>query len=158
MSDFFIVCTLERSLDMTVVTVDYRLAPENPFPTPFDDICDIFSWLQSQIRETTARSPDNPLPAAGVGRVPDVTFSDVLTGDGELAEPAYLGLRVNLIVACNTVKLAICYMKKQVTGGSIVLTAPMASYSAIGRPTSTASKHRLGLVRGLGSWLPPSDI
>lgn len=88
--------------------------------------------------------------------MPDVTFSDVLTEDGELAELTYLDLRVNLIGVCNTVKLAIYYIKKQATGGGIVIPASMASYRAIGRPTSTASKHGLlGLVRGLGPWLPP---
>lgn len=48
-SDSFLIRTLLEDLDMTVVTVDYRLAPEYPYPVPFNDVCDAFSWLVSQV-------------------------------------------------------------------------------------------------------------
>lgn len=33
------------STGATVVSVDYRLAPRHPFPTPLDDCADAFTWL-----------------------------------------------------------------------------------------------------------------
>lgn len=34
-----------------VVSVDYRLAPEHPFPLPFDDACDSLRWLHERLPE-----------------------------------------------------------------------------------------------------------
>jgi acetyl esterase/lipase len=35
-------------LDVTVVSVDYRLAPEHPYPTPVDDCVTAWRWLVAQ--------------------------------------------------------------------------------------------------------------
>jgi acetyl esterase/lipase len=37
-----IIC---RGLDLVVVDVDYRLAPEHTFPVPFDDLYDAVRWV-----------------------------------------------------------------------------------------------------------------
>ena len=36
------------STGLAVMAVDYRLAPQNPFPTPFDDCMDALRWLASE--------------------------------------------------------------------------------------------------------------
>ncbi|MDQ2585006.1 alpha/beta hydrolase [Saccharothrix yanglingensis] len=42
---------LARTLGITVVSVDYRLAPEHPFPTPLDDCLAGWTWLHRNAAE-----------------------------------------------------------------------------------------------------------
>lgn len=46
-ADSFAVRAFVRQLGMTVITIDYRLAPENPFPAAFEDCVDALHWMQS---------------------------------------------------------------------------------------------------------------
>lgn len=41
----YITRRLARDNDAVVVSTDYRLAPEHPFPTPLDDVIDVYAWL-----------------------------------------------------------------------------------------------------------------
>ena len=91
--------------------------------------------------------------------MPETTFSDEVDEDGELVEQKYPVIQVNLIGVLNTVKLSIHHMKRQLTGGSIVVTASMSGYSAMGLPIYAASKHGvIGMMRGLRGWLEPYNI
>jgi acetyl esterase len=42
---------LAKSSDCVVIAVDYRLAPEHPFPKPFDDCYEAFSWIHQHAQE-----------------------------------------------------------------------------------------------------------
>lgn len=44
-TDVRVPSALAASLDAVVVSVNYRLAPEHPFPTPFDDAFDALTWV-----------------------------------------------------------------------------------------------------------------
>ena len=46
--DDFMCRQLAAAHDVTVVAVDYRLAPEHPFPTPLEDCHDALVWLADQ--------------------------------------------------------------------------------------------------------------
>ncbi|HEX7856557.1 MAG TPA: alpha/beta hydrolase [Sphingobium sp.] len=45
--DPFLIATA-RELGLLIVSVDYRLAPEHPFPAPLDDCHDAWTWMQAQ--------------------------------------------------------------------------------------------------------------
>ncbi|MGW4489422.1 alpha/beta hydrolase [Amycolatopsis sp. NPDC004368] len=45
---------LVRTLGIVVVSVDYRLAPEHPFPTPVEDCYSALSWLAANAAELGA--------------------------------------------------------------------------------------------------------
>ena len=53
---------LAIELDIPVVAVDYRLAPENPFPAAFDDSLAAARWLGSAPEEL-GRTPTGLIPA-----------------------------------------------------------------------------------------------
>jgi acetyl esterase/lipase len=40
-----------HQLDIVVVSAEYRLAPEHPFPAPLDDCLDAWTWLQDHATE-----------------------------------------------------------------------------------------------------------
>lgn len=40
-----------KRANIVVVSVDYRLAPENPFPAAADDACETFDWVVKEGRE-----------------------------------------------------------------------------------------------------------
>lgn len=45
---------LANSADIVIVSVDYRLAPEHPYPAGLDDCIDVWSWLQTGPAEVPA--------------------------------------------------------------------------------------------------------
>lgn len=51
-----------RELDVVVVSAEYRLAPEHPFPLPLDDCLDAWDWLQ---QNAAARGIDPRRVAVG---------------------------------------------------------------------------------------------
>ena len=60
-------------------------------------------------------------------------MEDIKNEQGELQEPDYSTISVNLIGVMNTVKLAIWYMKQNCDEGSIVITGSTASMSYVQR-------------------------
>ncbi|EOD51813.1 putative short-chain dehydrogenase reductase sdr protein [Neofusicoccum parvum UCRNP2] len=66
---------------------------------------------------------------ANAGIAPRVSLlEDKLDSNGKLQEPDYRVLDINLKSVMNTAVLALHYMRKQETGGSIVLTASASSF------------------------------
>ena len=47
-ADHALASRLARDSGVLVVSVDYRLAPEHPFPTPFADCCAALAWMHDQ--------------------------------------------------------------------------------------------------------------
>ncbi|PVH70033.1 short chain dehydrogenase/ reductase [Cadophora sp. DSE1049] len=87
------------------------------------------------------------------------TFSDIYGEDGELVEPKYKCIDVNLVAEMNCIKLATHYMRRQADGGCIVFTASKAAYSPISGPTYAASKAgSIGMMRALRNFLPQLNI
>jgi NAD(P)-dependent dehydrogenase (short-subunit alcohol dehydrogenase family) len=84
--------------------------------------CDQSSW--SELLITFKRWPQIDIVVAngGVTEYPNY-FDDVFDEQGELEEPCQAVFRVNLIGTINVCKLAMSRMRKQESGGSIVITS-----------------------------------
>ena len=65
---------------------------------------------------------------AGVSEEVDY-FEDKFDENGQLQEPRYAVVEVNVRAVLNIVKLSLRAMRKQATGGSIVLTASATAYA-----------------------------
>lgn len=83
-------------------------------------------------------------------------LSDEFDEDGELKRPNHVVFDVNLAAVVDTVKLGIHYIRKNLSGGSIVVTASSSSYQLFPCYDYTSAKHGVhGLVRGLVSEIGP---
>ncbi|KAJ9662631.1 hypothetical protein H2198_001303 [Neophaeococcomyces mojaviensis] len=83
-------------------------------------------------------------------------LDESLDENGDLLEPNHLVYDINLKGVVNTVALAIHYLRRQTSGGSIVLTASASSFQRFRIVDYTTAKHAvLGLMRGLVPMLLP---
>lgn len=92
---------------------------------------------------------------SGIGPKTDL-LSDEFDEDGELKRPNHTVFDVNLVAVVDTVKLGIHYIRRNPSGGSIVVTASASSYQLYPCYDYTSAKHGVhGLVRGLVSEIGP---
>ncbi len=49
--DDVLLATIASELDIVIVSPDYKLAPENPYPAAVDDCHNAWNWLQSNLSE-----------------------------------------------------------------------------------------------------------
>lgn len=79
--DIIVLTRMLERLDVLIVCVDYRLAPEHPFPAALDDACAAFHWLAEHADELSVdptrlaiggASAGGGLAAAVVQRVVDL--------------------------------------------------------------------------------------
>lgn len=83
-SDLRNLC-LASELGVVILSIDYRLAPENPFPAPLDDCCAGLAWLHDNAAElgvdTTRIAVGGESAGAGLAAALAIHMRDV----GELA-------------------------------------------------------------------------
>ncbi|KAH7349071.1 putative short chain dehydrogenase/ reductase [Pyrenochaeta sp. MPI-SDFR-AT-0127] len=112
--------------------------------------CNVADWKSLQQAFNDIGHVDIAIANAGVSQDTDY-FADTFDKDGQLEEPRYDVMNVNLRAALNFVKLSISAFRRQGPGGSIVLTASATAFA----PEQSLSVYSalklsvIGLVRAL---------
>jgi len=114
--------------------------------TDWGQLVHLFEWTIEELG-----SVDVVVSCAGITEAQPDFDEDVLDDQGKLKPPVLRTMDVNLVGTVYTTKLAAYCMKKQKTGGSIVLLGSMSSFFGIpGGPMYAMSKHGvLGFVRSM---------
>ncbi|KAF2442340.1 NAD(P)-binding protein [Karstenula rhodostoma CBS 690.94] len=119
----------------------------------------VASWSEPSALFKAAKSTygriDHVFANAGIsGRT--TSLEETPDSNGDLVEPDDRVYQLNLKGCANTCALAIHYMRRQETGGSIVVTASASSFQRFRLVDYTMAKHGvLGLIRGLQPLLHP---
>lgn len=123
------------------------LHPPKSLPTRASFVkCDVTKWadllaLFAKVQQDHGRV-DTVIANAGIAEVEDLFLDEFDEATGALREPKHTVVAVNLIGVMNTVKIAVHYMRKQSSIGSIILTSSAAGYMGEpGLPAYTATKH-----------------
>lgn len=90
---------------------------------------DVTSWtdLASLFRKVIDDHGKIDVAFANAGISPKANYLQLASKDnGDLIEPTRLCLEINLVAVANTVALALHYMQKQETGGSVIMTTSVA--------------------------------
>ncbi|KAM4067578.1 cytochrome p450 [Hirsutella rhossiliensis] len=134
----------------------YELGSQPNELGPFSEVsvifhkCNVVDWKELRSVFEKVGGVDIVVANAGISEEADF-FSDVYDSEGNLQEPAYEVIDVNLKAVLNVTKLALNKFAKQKPGGSIVITASATAYSPEqSLPVYSASKAALvGLIRAL---------
>jgi len=120
----FATAKLFLSKGAQVVIADLR-PPKEELPGSLFLQTDVTKWrdLKALFKQTLDIHRRIDIVFANAGVAPRETFVELMEEGGELVEPNRMTLDVNLTAATNTVALGIHYMKKQKSGGSIVMTS-----------------------------------
>ncbi|KAF1809942.1 NAD(P)-binding protein [Eremomyces bilateralis CBS 781.70] len=116
---------------------------------------EITSWVQQRAAFEGGYAKFGQIDAvfanAGIAEHEDQFFTDKYDNNGRLAEPDRRVLNIDMDAFCDTVKLAVHFMRKSKSGGSIICTASLAGYLAsAGAPLYSAAKHGVvGLMRAM---------
>jgi NAD(P)-dependent dehydrogenase (short-subunit alcohol dehydrogenase family) len=137
-------------------------ATAEPIPgTSFVEL-DVRSWksLANLFKDTHAKYGRIDIVFANAGVAMSDNYLDAkLDENGEVLEPSHRTIDINLKACINTVVLAVHYMKKQESGGSIIVTASASSYQKfIASDYATAKHGVLGLMRSLVDQLPSVKV
>ena len=89
--------------------------------------CDVTSWLELRNAFQAVKHVDLVFANAGIGETINY-FTDKIDENGNLEEPPSTILDVNLKGMLNVIKLSWFAMKKQSSGGSIVITTSATAY------------------------------
>ncbi|KAB8209384.1 insect type alcohol dehydrogenase ADH-like classical c SDR [Aspergillus parasiticus SU-1] len=122
--------------------------------------CDVSDWDSLRSAFQNAGDIDIAVSNAGVSEETDYFADTFDPATGELLEPQYRVLDVNLRAVLNFAKLAISHFRRRKHAGSIVITSSATAYAPEqSLPVYSASKLALiGLVRSLRSALLPENI
>ncbi|KAF1361335.1 NAD(P)-binding protein, partial [Lizonia empirigonia] len=137
----------------------------NPLPdpeaasVPFSKV-DVSDWKQQvelfKAAEKHYGRIDHVFANAGIA--PTISLlEDEVDANGDLLPQNMRTITVNLLGCLSTVKLGIHHIRKNPSGGSIVITASASSFARFPATDYTTSKHAvLGLMRSLTGHLHPT--
>ncbi|KAK2030385.1 short chain dehydrogenase reductase [Colletotrichum zoysiae] len=122
--------------------------------------CDVSSWTSLLQAFRYAGNIDIAVSNAGVSEEIDYFADKFDTTTGDLVEPEYRVLDVNLRAVANFVKLSISHFRRRKCPGSIVITSSATAYAPEqSLPVYSGSKLALvGMMRALRSSLANDDI
>ncbi|KAI9837890.1 MAG: hypothetical protein M1837_002680 [Sclerophora amabilis] len=135
-------------------------APQNNLPANAEYIaCNVTRWADLIAAFEHFRTVDIAIANAGVSEEVDF-FQDTIDSAGNLVEPGYRVVDVNLRGTLNFIKFALSNMRQHHAQGSIVITSSATAYSPEqSLPVYSGSKFALiGVMRALRSRLPREGI
>jgi NAD(P)-dependent dehydrogenase (short-subunit alcohol dehydrogenase family) len=144
-----------------VVIADLK-PPVTPVASSIFAKCDVTIWADILSAFSLAQGKfgavDILVANAGIGEIDGDIFHDEYDATGQLKEPTYRTLDINLVGVMSCVKVAVSHFRKQGRQGRIVMTASTAGYmSEPGVPIYSAAKHGVvGFMRAVKRVCVPS--
>ena len=146
---------LADELEVTVASVEYRLAPEHPFPAPGNDVFDAISFVMSQRSELVgddASSELLPVVVVGESAGANLVLSAVCRMR-DVAEP----LPAGLVLFYGAYDLSMTPSQSQYGSAGLVNTDSLAYFYSLYAPGHDLRDPRISPLFALLAGLPPDS-
>jgi acetyl esterase/lipase len=127
-------------VEAVVVSVDYRLAPEFPFPTAVEDGADAVLWLAQHASEL--HIDPSRMALSGFSSGANMSFTVPLCLQGELLDRSGSGSKINESHAGQT-PAQVPFARQQPMPSSLLSVAPPSTSHSNSSPTSYANSNSL---------------